>query len=126
MALQDPDEFANDTATMVNIINAKKMPSNIDTSYMEAVAYIVAFHIKRHGRLFVADLGAYLDEVSWLMFGFGFKEDFLKNHSYPQMAYILVRDLDQYIKEGTPYGIIPFTSTNKWNELKNYCQEKGL
>ena len=126
MALQDPNEFSNDVDAMVGYINTSRKPTNLDTSYMDAVVYLVVNHIKQYGRLFFTDLCTFLDEVTWIMYGFGFDEDNLRNRVYPQMAYILVLNLGEYVKEGSPYGIIPFTSTKMWSTLKDYCVSRGL
>ena len=126
MALQDPSEFTNDVNAMVNYINSYRKPSNTDTSYTSAVEHLIDRHIKQYGRLFFTDLCTFLDEVTWIMFGFGFDEISLRDRVYPQMACILVLKFGQYVKEGSPYGIVPFTSTRMWSTLKQYCLERGL
>ncbi len=126
MALQDPNEFSHDVNAMVGYINTTRKPSNIDTTYMDAVVNLVVNHIKQYGRLFFTDLCTFLDEASWLMYGFGFDEDNLRDRVYPQMAYILVLNLGDYVKEGSPLGIIPFTSTKMWATLKDYSVSRGL
>lgn len=60
------------------------------------------------------------------MYGFGFDEKGLRNRTYPQMAYIAVLNLTDYVKDGNEFGIIPFTSTSKWMRLKKYCEEREL
>ena len=124
MALIDPMEFKQDCRSMISYININRLQTNMDTSYMDALASVLVSHIKRCGRLFFSDLCTYLDEVTYLMHGFGYDEYNLKERTYPQMAYIAIINLKDYVKEGSPLGIIPFTSTAKWTRLKEYCEAR--
>lgn len=120
-ALIDPTEFEQDCRSMVSYMNDKRLQTNYDYSYLEVLGAVLESHIERYGRLFFTDLCTYIDEVTYLMYGFGFDELYLKERLYPLMAFIATRDLSDYVKEGSPYGVIQFTSTTTWRKLKEYC-----
>lgn len=56
MALIDPSEFEQDCHSMIAYLNEKRLQTNLDTSYMEALAFTLVSHINRCGRLFFLGL----------------------------------------------------------------------
>lgn len=118
IALQAIDEFQADCNNIVNEINMNRWKYNIDSTYYYALKIIVEKHISKYGRLFFSDLTGYADVCCHLMRGFGFDANRLKSEVYLVLIQLILQEFKDYIKDGNPMvGVVPFTTTHKYNIL---------
>lgn len=92
------DEFRNDCAAIVNRVNATIANSDMQSSFQEALIYVVENHIRRCGRIFINDLMAYMDAFSELLIAIGW-DKVTARKEYPALLLALVKKYSNYVLE---------------------------
>ena len=113
------DEFRNDCATIVNRVNATIANSDIQSSFQEALIYIVENHIRRCDRIFINDLMAYMDAFSELLIAIGW-DKVTARKEYPALLLALVKKYSNYVLEAfNDYNgnHIPFSDSARYKNL---------
>ena len=116
----DSDEIKDDLNYMLHYIHTNKYTFDGNSAYdfLDILTNSIDRHLQKFRRLLFPDLCTYIDLTAYLMSVYDFNETTIRNF-YIWAIYSITGIYQDLVKEFNPYtGIIPFSQTNKYRNIK--------